>query len=134
MIDKFFAGGAVVLAVALGITGGLLKRSWTAQAALETKVVEQKAIIDQKEADAKLNAKVVQDLATKVLNTETKVVTVTEKIYVAPKTTVCADQPSVRLAIDGVRDLYSDSLRAPGGRQPQAPVQAAGPPAGAAKR
>ena len=133
-MQRVIAGAAIVMAVALGVGGVLLKHAWSRQAQLETQVMAQKAVIDQKEADAKLNAKVVQDLATKVANTETKVVTVTEKVYVAPKTTVCVEQPSVRIAIDGVRDLYGDSLRAPGGRQPQAPVQTAGPSTGAAKR
>lgn len=134
MIDKLLAGGVAVLVVTLGVTGLMLKRSIAAQAQLETKVLAQQAVINQKEADAKLNAKVVQDLATKVLNTETKVVTVTEKVYVAPRTTACVEQPSVRIAIDGMRDIYGDSLRAPGGREPQAPVQTARPAAGTAQR
>jgi hypothetical protein len=122
------------LGVTVAVIGFLLWESVKAQAKLEVKLVAADAVIKQKEADAKLNAIAVSQLAEKIASTETKVVTVTEKIYVAPKTTVCAEQPSVRLAIDGVRDLYGDSVRPPSGRQPQGTLQAAGAAGRASQR
>ena len=46
-------------------------------------------------------------LAQKLADTETKVITVTERIYAAPVTRECAASPSMRAATDGVRALIS---------------------------
>lgn len=129
MMTKYMAIGMVVLVALLGVSGWLLKRSYAANGALETKLTNAQAIIDQREKDAKANAVAVAQLAQKLNDTETKVVTVTERIYSAPKTTVCPEQPAIRAAIDGVRDIYAPALQAPGGREPSPAVPAAGPPA-----
>jgi type II secretory pathway pseudopilin PulG len=133
-VTRYLAIGCIGLALLLGATGLMLKRAWAANGALETQLASAQAVIDQRERDAKENAKAVAQLADKLVNTEAKVVTVTERIYSAPKTVACVEQPSIRAAIGGLRDLYTDPLPATGGRQLAAPVPAPGPPAGPAKR
>lgn len=114
----------------IGILGWLLKGSYEANGALETKLANAQAIIDQREKDAKANAIAVAQLAQKLSDTETKVITVTEKIYAAPVTRECAQSPAMRAASDGVRQLFQPTtVQAPGGRQP-APALS-GPAAGA---
>lgn len=128
-MTNLWTWACVGLMISVGIMGALLKQSWTKQGELEIQIVSQRAVIAQREADIQVNARAVAQLSEKLLATDTKVVTVTEKVYVAPRTTACVEQPSVRIAIDGVRDLYGDSLRAPDRRQPQGPLQTAQPAA-----
>lgn len=125
--------GCAVLVVLLGVAGVLLRNAWAAEGALKTQLAEAQKVIDQREKDGRENAKAVAQLAEKLANTETKVVTVTEKIYAAPRTTACVEQPSIRAAIGGLRDLYADPLPAAGRRQPQVAMPAAGAPAGPGK-
>lgn len=133
-MTRALAIGCIVLALGLGAAGLLLKRAYAENGALETRLASAQAVIDQRERDAKENAKAVAQLADKLSQTETKVVTVTERIYAAPKTVACVEQPSIRAAIDGLRGIYADPLPAAGGRQLAAPVPVPGPSAGPAKR
>ena len=86
------------------------------------------ALKAQHDEDLKRNADAIEKLADKLRDTETKVVTVTEKVYAAPITRDCAQSPAMRAASDGLRQLF------PGGqavdrREPAAAVP--GPNAGA---
>jgi hypothetical protein len=65
-----------------------------------------RAVIEQHEQDRKANEKAVQQLAQKLQDTETKVIPQIERVYVAPRTTVCADTPAMRAASDGMRELF----------------------------
>lgn len=118
-----------VLVGALGVTGFLLKQSYAANGALETKLANAQEIIDQREKDAKANAIAVAQLAQKLNDTQTKVITVTEKIYAAPVTRACAESPAMRAATDGVRNLLAPALQAGSSPKPLAPMP--GPSAGA---
>jgi hypothetical protein len=133
-VTKYLAIGVGVLLLALGVSGWLLKRAWAENGALETRLKSAQAIIDQREQDQRDNARVIAQLSQKLSDTETKVVTVTERIYSAPKTEVCRATPAIRAAIDGVRDIYAPALQAPGGREPAATVPGPGPAVGRPQR
>ena len=130
-------GGALFL-VAL-LAGGYF--AWTAheralgESALALKNAN--AVIAQRELDAKENARVVAQLAQKLSDTETKVVTVTEKIYAAPVTRDCAQSAPMRAANDGIRQLFNagaGSVQTPGGPQLAPAVPRSGSGAGQPKR
>ena len=104
---RYLLFGAGVLGALLIASGVLLKRAWAENGALEEKLAAADAVIQQRELDAKENAKAVAQLAQKLTETETKVITVTEKIYAAPITRECAASPSMRAASDGVRAIIS---------------------------
>lgn len=112
-------GGIVFLLALLG--GGYV--AWAAherslgEAALALKNAN--AVIAQREIDAKENAKVVAQLAQKLQDTETKVVTVTERIYAAPVTRDCGKSPAIRAALDGVRLLYDKPASVQAGDSPK---------------
>ncbi|HET8720946.1 MAG TPA: hypothetical protein VFM24_02890 [Nitrospira sp.] len=133
MITKYMAIGMAVLVALLGVAGFLLKRAYAENGALEAKLSNAQAIIDQREIDAKENAKAVAQLAEKLATTETKVVTVTERIYSAPKTTVCPEQPAIRAAIGSLPDIYAPAIPATDRRQPASALPAAAAPAKRAK-
>lgn len=133
-MNPYLGIGCAVLALALALTGTLLKKAWSDNGALETQLASAKAVIDQREKDAKENAKAVAQLAQKLADTETKVVTVTEKIYAAPRTTACVEQPAIRASLGGLRDIYANPLPAGDRRQPQVALPGAGPAAGSAQR
>lgn len=123
-MTKFLAIGMAVLVALLGVAGFLLKRSYAANGALETKLAGAQAVIDQREADAKANAIAVAQLAQKLTDTETKVVTVTERIYSAPVTRDCVKSPAMRAAVDGVQQLYiAPALQTPDRREPAPAVR-----------
>jgi septal ring factor EnvC (AmiA/AmiB activator) len=124
-VSRALAIGCVVLALGLALTGTLLKKAWSANGALETKLASAQAVIDQREKDIRENAKAVAQLAQKLSDTESKVVTVTEKIYAAPRTTACPDQPAIRAAIGSLPDLYANPVPAGDRRQPQVALPAA---------
>lgn len=121
-MNRYLLIGAGVLVALLIVSGVLLKMAWAENGALETKLAAANTIIQQREADAKENAKVVAQLAQKLNDTETKVITVTEKIYAAPVTRECAASPSMRAASDGVRALISGG-QAGNRAQPSPPVR-----------
>lgn len=129
---KYMAIGMVVLGALLCVSGWLLKRSYAANGQLETKLSGAQAVIDQREKDAQANAIAVAQLAQKLSDTETKVITVTEKVYAAPVTRDCYKSPAMRAAVDGVQQLYlAPAVPTPGGRQSPAALQG---PGAAAKR
>jgi predicted transcriptional regulator len=129
-MTKYLAIGMVVLVALLGVSGWLLKRSYAANGALETKLAGAQAVIDQREADAKANAIAVAQLADKLSKTETKVVTVTERIYSAPVTRDCIKSGAMRAAVDGVQQLYAAPVvQAPSGREPTPAVPGPNAPA-----
>jgi len=133
-MTRALAIGCIGLTLLLGVAGLLLKRAYAENGALETKLGAAQKVIDQREKDMAENAKAVAQLAQKLTDTETKVVTVTEKIYAAPRTTACADQPAIRAAVGGLRDLYADPLPAGDRRQPQVALPGPGASAGPGKR
>lgn len=106
----------------LGLAAVVIWGLWGRLEGAETRLAAAHAVIEQRELDAKENAKAVAQLAQKLTETETKVITVTEKIYAAPVTRECAASPSMRAASDGVRALISDG-QAGDRAQPVAPVR-----------
>lgn len=133
-MNRILAIGCIVLALGLGAAGLLLKRAWAENGALEIRLASAQAIIDQREQDAKENAKAVAQLAQKLIDTEAKVITVTEKVYAAPITRDCAQSPAMRAALGGLPDLYARPLPPGDRRQLAAPVPAPGAAAGPAQR
>lgn len=107
---------------ALAVAGVLIWGLWGRLEAAETKLSAANDVIEQRELDSKENAKAVAQLAQKLADTETKVITVTERIYAAPITRDCAASPSMRTATDGVRALISGG-QAGDRAQPAAPVR-----------
>jgi hypothetical protein len=107
---------------ALGLAAVVIWGLWGRLEAAETRLAAANAVIEQRELDAKENAKAVALLAQKLNDTETKVITVTERIYAAPVTRECAASPSMRAASDGVRALISGG-KAGDSAQPVAPVR-----------
>ena len=107
---------------ALAIAGVVIWGLWGRLDAANTKLDAANAVIEQRERDARANAIAVAQLAQKLADTETKVVTVTEKIYAAPITRDCAASPSMRAATDGVRALIQGG-QAGDRAQPVAPVR-----------
>ena len=93
------AGPWLGLAVAALVIWGL----WGQLDAANSKLDAANAVIQQREKDAKANAIAVAQLAQKLNDTETKVITVVEKVYAAPVTRECAQSPAMRAATDGVR-------------------------------
>jgi hypothetical protein len=96
---------------------------WGELGAVQTKLDAANAVIDQREKDAKANAIAVAQLAQKLTDTETKVITVTEKIYAAPVTRECAQSPAMRAASSGVRQLLLQGGEAGDSAKPAAPLR-----------
>jgi len=91
------------------------------------------ALKAQHDEDLKRNADAIQKLADQLRDTETKVVTVTEKVYAAPITRDCAQSPAMRAASDGLRQLFS-GREAERRREPAAAVPGSNAGAGGGKR
>lgn len=91
----------------LAVAGLVIWGMWNALEAKDAQLNAANAVIAQREEDAKENAKAVAQLAQKLTDTETKVITVTEKVYAAPVTRECAQSPAMRVANDGVRSILS---------------------------
>jgi hypothetical protein len=89
------------LAAAALVVWGL----WGQLGAAKTKLAAEEAVIAQREEDMKLSAVIVAQQAQALANLETKVVTVTERIYAVPITRECAQSPSMKAASAGVRDI-----------------------------
>jgi len=126
LIERLAPYSMLALAIAGVVIWGLIARN----AAIGTELAAAKGVIEQAEKDKAANAKAVQQLAQKLQDTETKVVTVTEKVYAAPVTRDCAQSPAMRAASDGLRKLFpvgqADDRRRP---SPTVP----GPTAGAGR-
>lgn len=93
--------------VALVASGLVIWGMWGELGTKQAKLDAANAVIQQREKDAAENAKAVAQLAQKLTDTETKVITVTEKVYAAPVTRECAQSPAMRVANDGVRSILS---------------------------
>lgn len=104
MIIGAVAGLALLAAAGLGF---LLQQAYEANGALRTQLAADDAVIKSHEADAKKNALAVAQLAQKLTDTETRVVTVTEKIYAAPVTRECAQSPAMKAASEGLKTLFA---------------------------
>lgn len=122
-MTKYLTIGAGVLAVLLLASGILLKMAWAENGKLEVKLAAANAVIAQKESDARLSAVIVAKQADALAKLETKVITVTEKIYAAPVTRECAASPSMRAATVGVRDIIAPAGGADPGRLATPPVR-----------
>ena len=118
--------------IALAIAGVVIWGLWGRLEAANTKLEAANAVIEQAEKDKVANAKAVQQLAQKLTDTETKVVTVTEKVYAAPVTRDCAQSPAMRAASDGLRQLFPAG-QADDRRQPAAAVPGSAAGAGGTK-
>lgn len=115
-------GPWIALAIAALVIWGL----WGRLDAARTKLAAAETIIEQREQDMKLSAQIVAQQAEALSKLETKVVTVTERIYAAPITRECAQSPSMRAATVGVRDIISGGGPATGPK-PAPPVPGPGP-------
>lgn len=133
-MSRYLAIGCGVLLLMLAVSGFLLRQSYAANGALEVKLASAQKIIDQREKDMAENAKAVAQLAQKLSDTETKVVTVERQIHAAPITLDCGKSPAMRAALGGLPDLYANPVPAGDRRQPQIALPAAGAAAGSVKR
>ncbi len=122
-MSRYLAICAGVLAAMLVVSGILLKLAWAENGKLEVQLAAASAVIAQKEADARMSADIVRKQADALTKLETKVVTVTERIYSAPVTRECAASPSMRAASVGVRDIIAPAGGADPGRQPAPAVR-----------
>jgi hypothetical protein len=129
LIARFAPYSLIALAIAGVVIWGLLGRL----EAKDTELAAAKGIIEQAEKDKAANAKAVAQLAQKLTDTETKVVTVTEKVYAAPVTRDCAQSPAMRAASDGLRQLFPVG-QADDRRQPAAAVSGSAAGTGGAQR
>ena len=129
LITRLAPWSMIGLALAGLVIWGLIERN----AAIGTELAAAKGAIEQAEKDQAANAKAVQQLAQKLQDTETKVVTITEKVYAAPVTRDCAQSPAMRAASDGLRQLFPVG-QADDRRQPAAAVPGSAAGTGGAQR
>lgn len=101
---------------ALGIAALVIWGLWNQAAIARERLEAANAVIAQRESDMKLSAQIVAQQADALAKLETKVITVTEKIYAAPVTRECAQSPSMRAASDSLRDIIAPAGGSPAGR------------------
>ncbi|HEY4170061.1 MAG TPA: hypothetical protein VGM96_24930 [Reyranella sp.] len=118
-----FAAVGVLLA---GLVGGFfaLKASWQEEGAARVIAADQKAVIEQRQKDARLSADLVARQAAEIATLQDKAQTVITRIDNAPKTTGCG--PVMRDASHGVRELFDGTGGASAGRQPAAALPGSG--------
>lgn len=109
--------------LALALAGVVIWGLWGRLEGANLKFANAEAVIAVREDDARRSAEVVARLADTLSKTETKVITVTEKIYAAPITRQCADSPAMRAAGDGMRELFGGAGQADPGPKPAAAVR-----------
>jgi hypothetical protein len=107
------AGVALLAAAGMGF---LLKRSYEANGALETKLKNANAVIAQREDDMRLSALEIAKLAGRVQQIDATAAPVRERIIHVPVTTSCG--PAIAAAVAGVRDLLANPGGPSAGRQP----------------
>ena len=129
LIARLAPYSMIALVIAGVLIWGLIERN----AAIGAELAAAKGVSEQAEKDKAANAKAVQQLAQKLQDTETKVVTVTEKVYAAPVTRDCAQSPAMRAASDGLRQLFPVG-QADDRRQPAAAVPGSAAGTGGAQR
>lgn len=132
-MTKYLGIAIGVLVLLLAISGFLLKKSYEANGALETKLEAAAKVIEQAQIDKADNARVVGQLTRQLNDTETKVITKIERVYAQPTTNACAQSPAMRAASDGMRELFPNG-QADGGRQPAPAVSGPGASAAGADR
>lgn len=115
------AGVSVLIIVGLGF---LLRQSYAANGALETRLATANAVIDQREKDMRLSALEIAKLAGRVQQIDATAAPVRERIIHVPVTTSCG--PVVNDAAVGVQQLLDGAGRPAAGRQPAAAVRSAG--------
>jgi len=91
---------------ALAVAGLVIWGLWGQLGTANLKLANAEAVIAVREDDAKRSAEAIAKLADTLNKTETKVITVTERIYAAPITRECAQSPAMRAASDGLRELF----------------------------
>lgn len=121
-MKTLFGAIAPWLLGALAIAGVVIWGLWGRLEAANTKLAAAETVIQQREDDMKLSAVIVAQQAQALSTLQTKVITVTERIYSAPVTRECAQSPSMRAATVGVRDIVSGG-GSPAGPIPLAPVR-----------
>ena len=129
LIARLAPYSMIALVIAGVVIWGLIERN----AAIGAEFAAAKGVIEQAEKDKAANTKAVQQLTQKLQDTETKVVTVTEKVYAAPVTRDCAQSPAMRAASDGLRQLFPVG-QADDRRQPAAAVPGSAAGTGGAQR
>ena len=102
LITRLAPWSLLALAISGIVIWGLIGRL----EAKDTELAAAKGVIKQAEEDKAANSKAVQQLAQKLTDTETKVITITEKVHAAPVTRDCAQSPAMRAASDGLRQLF----------------------------
>ena len=114
-----FAALAVLL---LGLAGGFfaLRASWQAEGAANVIAADQKAIVAQKERDARLSTELVESQAIELASLRNRADTIITRIVNAPSTSGCG--PVMRDASHGVRELFDGAGGKDAGRQPAAAV------------
>ena len=108
--------------IALAAAGVVIWGLWGRLEAAELKLSAANAVIEQHEKDAKRTPLPWPSSPGSSSDTETKVITVTEKVYAAPITRECAQSPAMRAASDGLRQLFPAG-QADDRRQPAAAVR-----------
>ncbi|MFZ5783998.1 MAG: hypothetical protein ACOY4R_27685 [Pseudomonadota bacterium] len=116
------------LVLALAVCGWLLRESYAANGALETKLSTAKAVIQQREDDMKLSALKIAELNGRVQQIDATAAPVRERIVHVPVTRSCG--PVVYDAASGVQQLLDGAGGSAAGRQPVAAMR----PPGAAGR
>jgi hypothetical protein len=129
LITRLAPWSMIGLALAGLVIWGLIERN----AAIGAELAAARGVIEQAEKDKVANAKAVQQLAQKLQDTETRVVTITEKVYAAPVTRDCAQSPAMRAASDGLRQLFPVG-QADDRRQPAVAVPGSAAGTGGAQR
>lgn len=93
--------------VALALAGLVIWGMWGRLEAANLKLANAEAVIAVREDDARRSAEAIAKLADTLTKTESKVITVTERIYAAPVTRECAQSPAMKAASDGLRELFT---------------------------
>jgi len=100
-VNRYLLIGAGVLAALLVVSGVLLKMAWAKNGALETRLANANAVIQQREADMRLSALEVAKLQGALEKAETTIAPVRTEIIRVPVTSSCG--PAIAAAVAGVR-------------------------------
>lgn len=100
-MNRYLLIGAGVLGALLIVSGVLLKMAWAENGALETRLANANAVIQQREADMRLSALEVAKLQGALEKAETTIAPVRTEIIRVPVTSSCG--PAIAAAVAGVR-------------------------------
>jgi len=127
-MTKYLAIGAGVLAAIAGVLGWLLLQAHEDLGKAELALSNAKAVIAQKEKDAKLSELLIATLQGRVQQIDATVAPVRERIIHVPVTVTCG--PAIAAAVAGVQQLLLAAPdRPPTGREPAAAVRPTEAPA-----